>query len=99
MHNASIRQHVNGAQAEIVVNTTAEREIRQEAFDIENFVTDGNVLLDAVIDEVDDMTNVPAHLEKAVARISCFSTCIKRHLALISEAGERIVGITQAVPQ
>ena len=99
MHNRSIREEVNGTQAQIGVNTTAERDVRHLACDIEHFVADGSILLDAVIDEVDDMVDVPAELEKAVARIGCFTTCIKRHLVLIGEASEQIAAMTKAVTQ
>lgn len=98
MHTQSIHSSVNHAQANNGLNTSAAVDIRQLSCHIDSFVTEGDILLDAVLEEVDGMAGVPENMQKAIARISCFSTCIKRHLFLIGEANSAVLTMTAGGP-
>ena len=97
MHTQSIQAHVNHAQANNGLNTTAATDVRQRSYDIEHLTIDGMILIDTIFETLDGMTDVPDHLMKGFAAISCFAKCAKRHLVLIGEASGEIVTITQAV--
>ncbi|MDQ1831948.1 hypothetical protein [Massilia scottii] len=98
MHTQSIHSSVNHAQANNGLNISTAVDIRQLSCDINSFVFEGGVLLDAVLEEVDGMAGVPENMQKAIARISCFSTCIKRHLFLIAEANSAVMTMTAGGP-
>lgn len=93
----NVNSDESDTQANNNVNTTVGTDICQLSCDIENFAAEGAILIDALFDAVDGMADVPDHLVKARDRISCFATCVKRHLVLIGESTLRVNVLSQGL--
>lgn len=68
--------------------------IRKQAHEIEIQVGDIGILLKAIHDQLDYLSDLPPAALEAVNAIACFANCAQRVMVAVEQAGASIIKLT-----
>ena len=90
-HKTNVNTSPKPAQANVVNATLRFDVIRQQAFDVEGFALDAQLLMEQIHVQLDRMFDLSPEAENAVAVIDCFVKCALRNVTLITVANISIL--------